>query len=118
MSRIFWKTVTEEELNKKGVLHGGHLLMWLDAEAYTCAVSIYNPKNWLTKVFGEVIWSSPADLGDRLKLEFHVVSIGKTSLTLRAEIYNHTKKVPVATQQKLVLVNVVDGHPEPHGINK
>lgn len=113
------KWIKPEDLNPNGSLFGGRLLSWIDEESVIYAMTrLGNNKHLVTKVMSEVNFISSARLGDVIEMGVGVIGVGKTSITLCAEIRNKVTKATIVSIDRIVFVNMGDdGRPAEHGFN-
>lgn len=108
--------VRPEDLNAHGALFGGSLLRWIDEEAAIHAILQLGNRKAVTKYISEIDFVSSAKQGDMIEMGISVLSFGRTSLTMRAEVRNMITRSPILTIDKMVFVSVDDeGRPVPHG---
>lgn len=114
------KWIKPEDLNPNGSLFGGRLLSWIDEESVIYAMTrLGNNKHLVTKVMSEVNFISSARLGDVIEMGVGVIGVGKTSITLCAEIRNKVTKATIVSIDRIVFVNMGDdGRPAEHGFSK
>ncbi|MGJ0204022.1 acyl-CoA thioesterase [Leucobacter sp. gxy201] len=115
-SQIVRKWVKPEDLNQHGALFGGRLLQWVDEEAAIIAVAQLGTIDVVTRHMSAVSFSSRADRGDLLELEFRIVSFGTSSLTVSCRVDNAVTGQEVLTLERIVFVAVDgSGHSVAHG---
>lgn len=113
------RLVKPEDLNPRGTLFGGRLLSWVDEEAAMFAICQLKTSNIVTKVMSEINFLSPANNGDVVEIGMEVLSIGRTSITLKCVVFNKNTQKEIISIDKLVFVSVDEnGKPTPHGITK
>ncbi|MAT51362.1 MAG: acyl-CoA thioesterase [Porticoccaceae bacterium] len=114
------KWIKPEDLNPNGSLFGGRLLSWIDEESVIYAMTrLGNNKHLVTKVMSEVNFISSARLGDVIEMGVGVIGVGKTSITLCAEIRNKVTKATIVSIDRIVFVNMGDdARPAEHGFSK
>ncbi len=112
------RLIKSEDLNGAGTLFGGKALAWVDEEAAIFATCQLESKNIVTKLIGEVNFTSPAYLGDIVEIGCELNRIGTTSIEVSCYIRNKTTKEFVVKVKKIVFVNVNPETklPEPHGV--
>ena len=112
------RLVKSEDLNGAGTLFGGKALAWIDEEAAIFASCQLNSINIVTKLIGEVNFTSPAYLGDIVEIACELNNIGRTSIEVSCYIRNKTTKEFVVKVKKIVFVNInpFTKLPEPHGV--
>ena len=79
------KLVKPEDLNAGGSLFGGQLLKWIDEEAAIYAMCQLENKKVTTKFMSEIDFISPARVGDVIEIGLELVTIGRTSITIKCE---------------------------------
>lgn len=110
--------VRPEDLNPHGTLFGGSLLRWLDEEAAIYAILRLGNPRAVTKYMSEIDFVSSARQGDLIELGISEVSLGRTSLTMRAEVRNAVTRERILVIDRIVFVGLnEDGVPEPHGLD-
>ena len=111
------KWIKPEDLNPNGTLFGGKLLAWIDEEAEIYAMcQLGNSKHLVTKYISEIDFRASARQGEVIEIGVELVSLGKSSITMRAEVRNKASKESIISINKIVFVNLgEDGKPEPHG---
>lgn len=111
------RLVKNEDLNSRGTLFGGRVLAWIDEEAAIYTICKLKTEKIVTKFISEVNFVSPGKLGDVIEIGMDVVSIGRTSITLKCVVRNKKTEVIIVEIDKIVFVHVDDnGKSSPHGI--
>lgn len=111
------KLIRPEDLNPRGTLFGGRVLLWVDEEAAIFAMCQLKTKNVVTKIISEINFVSPASRGDVIEIGVETVKFGTTSIILRAVVRNKDTEETILNIEKMVFVCVdEDGNPKPHGI--
>jgi len=111
------KLVKPHDLNSRGTLFGGILLGWIDEEAAIFVMGQLKTKSVVTKYMSEINFISSAQNGDIVEIGMEVVSIGRTSITVRCVVRNKITQVEIIRIEKIVFVHVdAYGKPVPHGI--
>ncbi len=82
--RSYRKIVMYEDLNSASTLFGGRLASWIDEGSAIYAACQMNARRIVTKKISELVFHSPAKLGDMLEVWCKVKKAGKTSLTAEA----------------------------------
>lgn len=109
--------VRPEDLNPHGTLFGGSLLRWLDEEAAIYAILRLGNPRAVTKYMSEIDFVSSARQGDVIELGITEVALGRTSLTMRAEVRNMLTLERILAIEKIVFVGLGnDGAPTAHGL--
>lgn len=111
------KLVKPQDLNSRGTLFGGILLGWIDEEAAIFAMGYLGKKSIVTKFMSEINFISSAQNGDIVEIGLELVSIGRTSITVRCLVRNKITQVEIIRIEKIVFVHLDPfGRPAPHGI--
>lgn len=111
------KLIRPEDLNSNNTLFGGRLLAWIDEEAaiYTMC-QLGNMRNIVTKFMSEIDFVSSAKLGEVIEIGVDLVSVGRTSITLRSEVRNKATKQTIIAIKRIVFVSLDEnGKPKAHG---
>ncbi|MBT1443277.1 acyl-CoA thioesterase [Shewanella sp. JM162201] len=117
MKYLSRRLVKPEHLNPANTLFGGQLLSWLDEEAAIFAACQMKSERHVTKLIAEINFITPARSGDVLEFGFEIISMGRSSITVRAKVRNKLSQLPVVTVEKMVFVHVNEkGLPAPHGM--
>lgn len=95
-------------LNHYGTLFGGQMMHWADDMAYAAASLAFPEANFVTKLFGQFDFRSPAHSGDIIKIFSEVKSIGTTSCRIKVWAVNARTNVDVFSTFA-VMVNVREG---------
>ena len=91
-------------------------MSFLDEEAAIYAMCQLDTKSLVTKIISEINFESPARQNDVIEIGVETVSLGRTSITLRAEIRNKDTGRSICKIEKIVFVSVdSEGKPTPHG---
>ena len=111
------KWIKPEDLNPNGSLFGGRLLSWIDEEAVIFAMcQLGGEKHLVTKFMSDINFVNSGRQGEIVEMGMEVVSLGNTSITLRAEIRNKITRCTIISIDRIVFVNLdPDGKPSPHG---
>jgi acyl-CoA thioesterase YciA len=111
------RLVKPEDLNPRGTLFGGRCLQWIDEEAAIYANCQLGTSKIVTKLMSEINFVAPAFNGDVVSFGMEVVSLGRTSITLKCIVFNKNTNKEIVTIDKIVFVSVDDeGRPTPHGV--
>lgn len=109
------RLVMSKDLNGANKLFGGTILAWIDEQAYIEVITFLNSNNIVTKFISEIEFTSGAKIGDVVEIKTIFTKIGKSSVTLRVEVFNFTTSQTIANVNEIVMVNVDDfGKPIPH----
>ena len=109
--------IRPEFLNHGGTVFGGYMMQWADDMAYNAASLAYPHANFVTRLFGQFDFKSPARVGDIIKVISEVESTGTTSCKIAVWALNARDGVEIF-RTFAVMVNVRDGrktplHPSP-----
>lgn len=111
------RLVMSKDLNGANKLFGGTILAWIDEQAYIEVISLLKTTNVVTKFISEVEFIAGAKVGDVVEIKTTLVKAGKTSITLRVEVFNVTLAKSIAVVNEIVMVNVDEnGHPLAHNL--
>ena len=106
-------------LNGAGTLFGGQALAWIDEESAVFASCQLQSRMLVTKYMGEIDFKAPGRLGDIVEIGTELVSLGRTSITLRCVMRNKTTQENILVIDKIVFVNIDEnGIPVPHGVTQ
>ncbi len=111
------KWIKPEDLNPNGSLFGGRLLSWIDEEAAIFAMcQLGGEKHLVTKFISEINFVNSARQGEIIEMGVDIISLGNTSITLRAEVRNKITKRTIISIDNIVFVNLDEhGNPVSHG---
>ncbi|NCQ52135.1 acyl-CoA thioesterase [archaeon] len=110
------RLVMSKDLNGANKLFGGTILAWIDEQAYIEVISLLNSQNVVTKFISAIEFISGATIGETVEITTELVSVGKTSLTLKIEVLNLSTHKTMAVVNEIVMVNVdKQGKPINHG---
>lgn len=113
------RLVMAKDLNGANRLFGGTILAWIDEQAYIEVISALKSSNIVTKFISEIEFISGAKIGNVVEIRTIFTKVGKTSITLKVEVFNLTTEKNIATVNEIIMVNVdEDGQPTPHHYNK
>src|SRR5688572_13558997 len=104
--------IRNEFLNHYGTLFGGNMMQWADDMAYNAASLAFPDARFVTKLFGQFDFLSPASCGDIIKIFSEVESVGTTSCRIKVWAVNARTSATVFSTFA-VMVNVKDGKPVP-----
>lgn len=111
------RAVGPQDLDALGALLGRSVLAWVDEAATTRVVALVGHGRVVTKLVSEIDFVGSAGRGDLVEVQMEVAALGRTSVTLRAQVRNATAPAPILTVERLVLVSLdEDGRPAPHGV--
>ena len=104
--------IRPEFLNHGGTVFGGYMMQWADDMAYNAASLAYPHANFVTRLFGQFDFKSPARVGDIIKVISEVESTGTTSCKIAVWAVNARDAVEIF-RTFAVMVNVRDGRKTP-----
>lgn len=104
--------IRPEFLNHGGTVFGGYMMQWADDMAYNAASLAYPHANFVTRLFGQFDFKSPARVGDIIKVISEVESTGTTSCKIAVWAVNARDGVEIF-RTFAVMVNVRDGRKTP-----
>ena len=104
--------IRPEFLNHGGTVFGGYMMQWADDMAYNAASLAYPHANFVTRLFGQFDFKSPARVGDIIKVLSEVESTGTTSCKIAVWAVNARDGVEIF-RTFAVMVNVRDGRKTP-----
>ena len=104
--------IRPEHLNHRGHLFGGLMMSWADEQVYITATLAYPKANFVTRLFKEFNFHTPAELGNIIEIQSEVVHTGTTSCVVRVAAKNLTLGREVFSTEA-VMVNVQDGKKAP-----
>ncbi|KAJ7777596.1 HotDog domain-containing protein [Mycena maculata] len=90
--------VTEDMLNVGGNVHGGCSALLIDV-CSTLALMAYQPDSMTVSQSLNIVYHSPATIGEKLRIVNTTMTVGARALSARTEIWN-------ATQHRLVASGV------------
>lgn len=109
------KLVSPPDLNPANSLFGGQLLKWIDEEAAIYSMCKLGDNNVVTKYMSEIDFINPAFNSDIVEIGCEVVSVGRTSLTIRCEVRIKDSEVVIIKIDEIVMVHVdANGRAKPH----
>lgn len=120
VDNIYTFTVFPDNLNYGGTLFGGKLLAEMDSAAANSGRRLmYDTacNGMVTAHLSEVDFLNPAHLGDIVELNTTIVSLGRTSITIKvvASSENLIGEKRLICKAQFVMVALRDGKPYPHG---
>lgn len=111
------KLIKPENLNANNSLFGGALLRWIDEEAGIYAMTRLRTQKVVTKFISEIDFVSSAKQADVVEIGMELVSLGKSSITMKCLVRNLFTQKTIISIEKIVFVKVdEDERPVPHGI--
>lgn len=113
------KLVQPGDLNANNTLFGGRCLAWIDEEAAIYAALETRHKKVVTKRMSEINFIAPAYQGDVVEVGIALKKVGKTSITLEAQVRDLTTQQIIVNIEEIVFVCVDDdGKPTRHSLSK
>ena len=110
------KMIAARDLNSNGTLFGGRVLDWIDEEAFIFASCQLESTSVVTRTMSEINFVATARQGEVIEVGMEVVSLGRTSITLRCEVRNRQTKRTITAVERIVFVLVDEnGRPAAHG---
>lgn len=110
------KLIKPSDLNANNTLFGGALLRWIDEEAGIYSMTRLGTQKVVTKFISEINFISSARQGDVIEIGLGLISVGRTSLTMRCIVRNLFSKKTIVEIDKIVFVHVdQDEKAAPHG---
>lgn len=115
-----WRWVQNDHINAFGILHGGHMLKWVDEDTTMMAFNCCKPGTMLTTAgFDRSSFLAPCKRGDRLNFVYTIGHVGRSSITIIARVYRHPTipdqgKIELAFRSLVSLACIDEkGHPIP-----
>ena len=113
------KLVQPGDLNANNTLFGGRCLAWIDEEAAIYAALETRHKKLVTKRMSEINFIAPAYQGDIVEIGIALKKVGKTSITLEAQVRDLTTQQIIVNIEEIVFVCVDDeGKPTRHSLGR
>lgn len=113
------KLVQPSDLNVNGTLFGGRCLAWIDEEAAIYAAIETRHLKVVTKSISAINFIAPAFQGDVVEIGIALKSVGKTSVTLEAQVRNLITQNVIVNIDEMVFVCVNEqGRPTKHSLAK
>lgn len=98
------RMVMYPHLNAAGILFGGQALSWIDEAAIIFAAQLLDTTRLATVKMSEVWFKNAANIGDIVLIGTELVSIGKSSITVKCEIKNKTTNKVIIAVDEIVMV--------------
>lgn len=112
------KLVQPGDLNANNTLFGGRCLAWIDEEAAIYAALETRHKRVVTKSISEINFIAPAFQGDVIEIGIALKQVGKTSITLEAQVRDLTTQQVIVNIDEIVFVCVDEsGKPVKHSLS-
>jgi acyl-CoA hydrolase len=109
--------VRQEHLNQYGNLFGGRVLAVIDELAFIACTLTWPGNNFVTRVVEDAEFTAPARKGDLLRFDFHIESVGRTSVQVHVVMNvfdQRTRQRKESFNGKVVMVCVdEEGNPMP-----
>jgi len=78
--------VMPAQANTLGVMHGGHMMSWMDMAAWVVATrAVSADQTVFFKAVDDCVWSGPVHAGEVCHVEARLERVGTTSLTVALE---------------------------------
>ena len=75
--------VMPAQTNHHGVLHGGHMLSWMDMAAWVVAARAVEPdQKVMFKAVTDCVWTAPLHAGEVCTVTARLASMGRTSIAV------------------------------------
>lgn len=107
----FFEVVFPSQVNHYETLFGGVALQWMDRAAWLCSVR-YARQEMVTVASDRVEFKKPIRQGDMVELVAEVTEVGRTSVTVRVDMYRENSLSghrELATRGEFVMV-AIDRH--------
>jgi len=106
------------QTNHLGVLHGGHMLSWMDMAAWVVAArAVEADQRVMFKAVNECVWSASLHAGEVCTVTARLAAVGSTSLTIELGATGEDpvqKRTWDVCRARFTMVAVgADGRPEP-----
>jgi acyl-CoA hydrolase len=106
------------ETNHLGVLHGGHMLSWMDMAAWVVAARAVEPdQRVMFKAVTDCVWTASVHAGQICNVDADVAETGSSSIAVdlvaTAEDPRRKATWPVCTARFTMVAVGADGRPEP-----
>jgi len=111
------RLVKSEDLNHHGTLFAGRTAEWFVESAFIAAASLMgDPENVVCLNIHGLLFKCPVQKGDIITFKSKVAKLGKTSITVYAEVYSEMRKM-MQVDGYLTFISVdKDGNKIPHGL--
>ena len=114
------RVTTPQDSNLMGTVFGGAILSEIDLAAALEAHKLH-PGNVVTVAMDKVEFKRPVFVGDVIALYTELVKVGRTSITVRVQVWAHRRRPPRETVQvteALVTMVAVDDELKPVPVSK
>lgn len=110
--------VMPAQTNHLGVLHGGHMLSWMDMAAWVVAArTVEADQRIMFKAVNDCVWAASLHAGEVCNVTARVTALGTTSITVELDATGEDpvqKKTWSVCRARFTMVAVgADGRPEP-----
>lgn len=105
----FRKLVMQEDLNASNTLFGGKMMAFIDEAASLYVMCQLKTPNIVTLKVSELLFKVPVLLGDFLEFEASTIHFGKTSISVKINVYKkelESDSQTLVTECSLVFVAV------------
>jgi len=82
-----FRIVRPQHLNQYGALFGGFLLQMIDEQAFIVCHRRYPGRNFVTRAMANVEFHASATLGDLLETIARIERVGRTSVSVRVQVF-------------------------------
>lgn len=109
MELITSKICMASDIGIHGNLFGGFLMAWIDEAAAAYATQFCETPRMVTLLVSEIMFKMPVKTGNHIKIYGQMVSIGKTSATVKIEVRRlnvETTKEEIITTAELKFVRI------------
>ena len=111
------KIVFPGDLNATHTLFGGRAMAWIDESAAVFASCQMDCPHLVTAHISNLTFRSPSKTGDVIEIGCEVVSVGRSSLTIRVNMRNKTTHQDIVSVDKMVFVRVDPSTMKPQPIS-
>ncbi|MGH9279142.1 MAG: acyl-CoA thioesterase [Acidimicrobiales bacterium] len=106
------------DTNHLGVLHGGHMLSWMDMAAWVVAARAVQPdQRVMFKAVTDCVWTAPLHAGEVCNVDAVLGEVGTSSLAVNlvatGEDPRRKATWEVCTARFTMVAAGADGRPEP-----
>jgi acyl-CoA thioesterase YciA len=109
--------VMPAQANTLGVMHGGHMMSWMDMAAWVVAARAVVPEQAVFfKAVDDCIWSGPVHAGEVCHVTARLAGVGRSSLRVRLEARAEDpvrKEMRDVCRAEFTMVAAQDGAPVP-----
>ena len=110
---VMTRAILPDVINPNGVLFGGALMSWMD-ELTGLTAAEYSRKNVSTVAVEGIRFLRPIPVRSGIDIVAEVVSVGRTSMHVKAEVFMHDDERTLAADGMFVIVAIDDsGKPIP-----